>query len=172
MRRRTAIVAAVVGLGLILGWPTVAFAYDPNAIGITTSGCSVPGGSLTVNGTNFQPNESITLTLQGTTLGTPTADPTGSFGPTKVMIPPDTTPGDSYTIVATGTSGDSSSTGADIATSCGTASGLAFTGGAGSGSGLAFTGADIAAMSSVGAIALAVGGMLILTARRRRTSGV
>ena len=36
--------------------------------------------------------------------------------------------------------------------------------------GLAFTGADIAALSSVGAIALALGGMLILTSRRRRRS--
>jgi hypothetical protein len=33
---------------------------------------------------------------------------------------------------------------------------------------LAFTGADIAALSGVGAIALALGGMLILTGRRRR----
>jgi hypothetical protein len=125
---------------------------------------------LTVNGTNFEPSESITLTLQGMTLGTPTADSTGSFGPTTVTIPPDTTPGGSYTIVATGASGDSASTGFRIATTCAVNSGLAFTGGAGSG--LAFTGADIAAVSSVGAIALALGGMLILTGRRRRTTGV
>lgn len=171
MRRRTAIVAAVVGLGFSFSWPTAAYGYEPNAIGITTSGCSVPGGSLTVNGTNFKPTESVTLTLQGTTLGTPIADSTGSFGPTTVKIPPDTTPGGSYAIVATGTSGDSSSTAADIAASCATGSGLAFTPGASSG--LAFTGADIAALSSVGAIALALGGMLILTGRRRRrTTGV
>jgi hypothetical protein len=33
---------------------------------------------------------------------------------------------------------------------------------------LPFSGADIAALSGVGAIALALGGMLILTSRRRR----
>jgi hypothetical protein len=32
------------------------------------------------------------------------------------------------------------------------------------------SGADIAALSSVGAVALALGGMLILTSRRRRTA--
>jgi len=37
-------------------------------------------------------------------------------------------------------------------------------------SGLAFTGADIAALVGVGAVALGLGGMLLLATRRRRTS--
>jgi LPXTG-motif cell wall-anchored protein len=35
---------------------------------------------------------------------------------------------------------------------------------------LAFTGADIAAMTGVGAIALALGGMLVFAGRRRRVT--
>ncbi len=69
--RRNLILATVVGVGLTLGWSTAAFAgYDPNAIGITaSSGCAEPGGPLTVNGTNFEPNEAVNLTFNGATLG-------------------------------------------------------------------------------------------------------
>src|ERR1039458_8624618 len=131
MRRRIAIFSAVVGLGLSLGWSTVAFAasYDPNAIGITaSSACSVPGGSLTVGGTNFAPGESVTVTLSGTTLGTTTTGSANSFS-TTVTIPSTATPGTSYTIVATGASGDSSSTTIAVATTFTSRPALAFTGG-------------------------------------------
>jgi hypothetical protein len=175
MKRSLMTVATVVGLGFTYGWSTAAYAvYDPSAVGITTtSGCSAPGGFLTVDGINFEPSESITLTLRGTqaTLGTPTASSASSPSPgtfsTKVTIPSDTKQGASYTIVATGVSGDSASTVITIARTCAAGSGLAFTGEADSG--LA-SGADIAALSSVGAVALALGGMLILTSRRRRTA--
>jgi len=162
--------ATAFGVGLILFWATPAFAqpYDPNAIGITaSSGCSVPGGSVTVAGTNFEPNEPVTLTLNGATLGTTTSGSTSSFS-TTVKIPSNVTPGASYTIVATGTSGDTSSTVIKVAATCTAGSGLAFT--SGSSSGLAFTGADIAAASGVGAVALSLGGLLILISRRRRAT--
>ena len=166
--RRLGLAVAVVGLGLTLGWATVASAaYDPNAIGISTSSSATcDNGSLTVNGVNFEPSESVTLTLGSVTLGTTSADPNGSFS-TTVTIPPGTAPA-SYTIVATGASGDSSSTAITVSTSCAAGSGLAFT--PNSGGGLAFTGADIAAMAGVGALALALGGLLILAGRRRRTT--
>lgn len=202
--RRLGLIVIVVSLGLSLGWSTAAFAAYPTvAPGITTSsGCSVPGGSLTVGGTNFAapPPESVTLTLNGVKYSTITIS-APSFS-TTVSIPLDATPRESYTIVATGAKGDSASITITIPTTCaagsdlaftggalvasyvpvptvgsggGPGSGLAFTGGSGlaftpSPSGLAFTGADIAAVSSVGAIALALGGMLILTGRRRRRS--
>jgi len=167
VRRSLVATAVALGLGMIFFWSTPAFgAYDPNAIGITaSSGCSVPDGSLTVAGTNFEPNESVTLTVNGVTVGTTTVSSASSFS-TTITIPSSTAPGTSYTIVATGASGDSSSTSIKVATTC-AGSGLAFT--SGSGSGLAFTGADIAVVSGVGAIALTVGGMLILAGRRRRT---
>jgi hypothetical protein len=44
------------------------------------------------------------------------------------------------------------------------------TGGASGGGSLAFTGADIAATAGVGAIALALGGMLVFAGRRRRVT--
>ena len=76
----------------------------------------------------------------------------------------------SDTILATGASGDSGATMIAVDATCG--SGLAFTRDAGAGSGLAFTGADIAALATVGAIALGLGGFLILAGRRRRTTTV
>ena len=179
MKRNLLTVATVVGLGLTFGWSTAAFGqYPPVGVGISvTDGCSVLGGSFTVSGTNFEPGESITLTLHSTPVSTITtyANSTGSgagdFGPTTVTIPSNATPDNNTPIVATGGSGDSATITVDVASStCAASSGLAFTGAAGSG--LAFTGADIAALSSVGAIALALGGMLILTGRRRRTTGV
>jgi hypothetical protein len=171
--RRLGVATAAVSLALLIGWSTAAFAdYDPNAIGITTStSATCDNGTLTVNGVNFEPGESVSLTLNGSVvLGSAVADPNGSFS-TTVTIPASTAPGTAYTIVATGTSGDSSSTGITVAATC-TTSGLAFTPSASSGSGLAFTGADIAAMSGVGAVALGLGGFLILAGRRRRTSRV
>src|ERR1035437_349953 len=104
--RKVWLTMAVVSLGLTLGWSTAAFAttpvpYNPDAIGITTSGCSTPDGSLTVNGTNFGANELVTLTLNGTTLGTIETSSTNSFS-TTVTIPSSTRTGQSYTIVATG----------------------------------------------------------------------
>jgi hypothetical protein len=175
MVRRLGLVAAVISLGLSLGWSTAASAaYDPNAIGISTnSSATCDNGSLTVTGVNFEPNESVTLSLPGpVTLATAAATPDGSWS-TAVTIPPNTTPGQSYSIVATGSSGDSASTSVSVTATCTAGSGLAFTpGDPGSGSGLAFTGADIAAVSTVGAIALALGGLLVLTGRRRRTSRV
>jgi hypothetical protein len=176
--RRLGLAIAAASLALALGWSSAAFGdYPPNAIGITTSSsASCAGGSLTVSGVNFESNESVTVTLSGsTTLGTATADPNGSFT-TTVTIPAGTAPGTSYTIVATGASGDTSSTAITIDASCTPSSGVAFTPSSGTGtdpgSGLAFTGADIAAMSGVGAIALGLGGFLILAGRRRRTTRV
>jgi hypothetical protein len=167
--RRLLLTTAVVSLGLLVGWSAEAFgAYDPNAIAITTSGCSTPGGSITVDGINFVPNEAVTLTLNGiATLGSTSTNAASTFS-VKVTIPSTAAPG-SYTIVATGASGDKSSTSITIAANC-ASSGLAFT--PSSGSGLAFTGADIVATASVGAVALGIGGLLILAGRRRRTTQV
>jgi hypothetical protein len=108
------------------------------------------------------PNEGITLTLHSTpvVLGTTTASATGTFS-TTVTIPSNTTPG-AHQIIATGTTGDSAIT--DITVTGATISTATTTG-----SGLAFTGADIAIVSAVGAIALGLGGLLVLTARRRRS---
>jgi hypothetical protein len=158
MKLKLAFVAAVSVLGLAFATP--AFAYVPNAPAVTASLSSVgPGGSLTVSGDGFVPNSSIVVTLHSApvTLAVATADPTGAFS-VNVTIPSDTVPG-THVIVATDPDGDSAST--DLVVT-GTAVSVAAS------PSLPFTGADIAALTGVGAIALALGGMLILTSRRRR----
>lgn len=163
MRRKLGMGVVIIGLGMTLAWAAPAFAYGPGGVPNLTSSTSTtaPGGSLLVSGANFVPNEGITITLHSTpvTLATTTADPSGSFSVT-VTIPSNTTPG-THTILATGATGDSSSTTLVVSGSVTSATVT---------SGLAFTGADIAAMAGFGAIALAIGGMLILTTRRRRAT--
>jgi hypothetical protein len=159
MRGKLALIAVIAALSLGVASP--AFAYGPNAAAITSSTSTTgPGGSLTIFGSNFVPGETITFVLHSTpvTLGATTADPSGSFS-MNVTIPSDTTPG-AHTIVATGSTGDSSTT--DLTVTGGTASVAVAT------PNLPFTGADIAVVSGVGAIALAIGGMLLLAGRRRR----
>jgi hypothetical protein len=157
-------------------WASPAFAYGPNAPSITTNvSVVVPGGSLVVSGSGFQPGEAVTLQLFSTpvTLGTTSVDSTGAFS-TSVTIPV-STPLGNHTIVATGgTSGSTASTSIVVvaATTTGASTGGASGGASGSSSGgsLAFTGTDIAAMAGVGAIALALGGMLVFAGRRRRVT--
>jgi hypothetical protein len=164
MRGKLAVVTAAVGLALTLGWSTAAFAatsppYPPTGVPYVTTSSStvVSGGPLTVSGCSFQANESITITLQNSTsvvLATTTADSSGCFSIT-VTIPSNTAPG-TYTISAGGLAFTTITvTSAQVPVVATTKP-------------LAITGADIAALSGVGAIALALGGMLILTGRRRR----
>ena len=157
MRAKVALVVMAVGFGLSLSLAAPAFGYATPVPVVTTSTSSIgAGGSLTVSGCNFVPNEPITITLQNSpsvVLATTTTDSSGCFSIT-VTIPSNTAPG-TYTISAGGlafTTITVTSLVPVIATT----------------KPLAITGADIAALSGVGAIALALGGMLILTGRRRR----
>jgi hypothetical protein len=163
LRLKRAFVGVVIGLGFSFALATPAFAYANTPQIATNTSTTPPGGQLLVTGENFVPNELITLVLHSTpvTLGTTTSTATGTFS-TEVTIPADTTPG-AHTIVATGASGDFATT--DITVAATTPIPVTATS-----SGLAFTGADIAALSGVGAVALALGGMLILAGRRRRTT--
>ncbi len=118
MRRRLIVACATASLVIGLGWQVSAFARPlegPRAAFITTSsGISAPGGSLTVNGQNFAPGETILLTLfsHGVPIGGTSSNGIGSFS-TSVTIPSGTTPGE-HTIVATGATGDSANTGIDV----------------------------------------------------------
>ena len=116
MRRRLIVACAAASLAIGLGWQVSAFAYPPVAAVIATSSAvSSPGGSLTVNGQNFAPNESILLTLfsHGMPLGATASNVGGSFS-TRVTLPSSTTPGQ-HTIVATGATGDSAATAINVA---------------------------------------------------------
>ena len=157
MKGKLAFIGAVAVVSLAFATP--AFGYGPNAPTVYTSVSAIgPGGTLTVSGSNFTPNVTVTITLHSdpVVLGTTTSNGSGAYF-LVMTIPSDTVPG-THTIIASDAQGDTASTllvvtgAVPLATS----------------SGLAFTGADIAALSGVGAIALALGGMLILTGRRRR----
>jgi hypothetical protein len=157
VKAKFALIVAVAAVGLSFSAP--AFAYGPNAATVGDSASSIgPGGSLTVSGSNFAPGDTVTIVLHSApvTLGTTTVNASGAFS-AVVTIPSDTAPGQ-HEIVASDTDGDSASTSLLVT---GTVP-LAAT------PSLPFTGADIAALSGVGAVALALGGMLILTGRRRR----
>jgi len=170
MRRRLAVVTVALGFAIGLGWSGVASAattgYPPVGPAIATNtAVTGPGGLLTVFGTDYVPFESVTLVLHSSTpvtLGTTTADSTGSFSD-PVTIPAGTALG-AHTIVGTGATGDSASTAITVVAAITPVAVVTST----STSELPFTGADIATMSGVGAIALALGGVLILTGRRRR----
>ena len=169
MHKLMRIVAMVaISIGGVL-WASPAFAYGPGATTISTNISTVgAGGSLIVTGSGFQPGETVTLVLHSTpvTLGTTPADSQGAFS-TSVIIPADTTPGN-HTIVGTGNTSGSTATTSIVVTSATTTGGTSNSGS--SGGGLAFTGAHIAAMAGVGAIALALGGMLVFAGRRRRAA--
>jgi hypothetical protein len=162
MKIKLAVISVIAVLGL--GFATPAFAYGPTAAAITSSSSAVgPGGSLTVDGSGFVPGGAITIVLHSTpvTIGGATANTAGTFS-TVVTIPSDTTPG-AHEIIASDDAGDTVSIALTVT---GSSTGVA--GPATATPDLPFTGADIAAVSGVGAIALALGGVLILTNRRRR----
>lgn len=169
MKPRILIATSALCVSVVLAFPTAAFAYPTSSSGtVSTSVFSAivdPCHSDTVSGSGYQANELVTVTLGGPNLvlTTATTDGTGSFSKT-FELPSSVRPG-SYSIASSGTSGDTSTTGLTVGTG-----GCAVTSAAVSGSGLAFTGADIAAVSGAGAVALALGGTLVLVARRRRRS--
>jgi len=118
MGRRIAATLVTVGLAVAIGWPTAAFAATSNYAGtpLATSGVAFTGtgtsvvapcGSTILTGLGFQPNEVITVTLGGATIGTATAGANDSFS-TTISIPAGTTPG-TYTLTSSAT-GHSSST--------------------------------------------------------------
>lgn len=172
MKATRILATAGLGLGLTLGVPVlsstasaapVLAAYGPTTgPSITVSPTVVaPGGTVTITCTGFDPGETVIIVLHTdpVTLGTATADPSGDVH-TTVTIPTNTTPGQ-HTITVTGeTSGLTLS--ATI-----TVEG-AVTAAAAPSSSLPFTGANVAATTGVGAGAVAIGGGLVLAARKRR----
>ena len=176
MKRKLVRIAAMVAISIggVL-WASPAFAYGPGATTLSTNISTVgAGGSLIVTGSGFQPGETVNLVLGCTsvTLGSTTADPQGAFS-TSVTIPASTPPGN-CAIIGTGNTSGRTSTTSIVVTSATTTGGTSNSGGTStsgsSGGGLAFTGAHIAAMAGVGAIALALGGMLLFAGRRRRVT--
>ena len=102
MGRRIAMTVTLAAFVAAVAWAAPASAgYNPNSVFVGTSTSAVdPCGSTTVAGSGFQPDEFVTLSLDGSTLGIAATGATGSFS-TTVTIPAGTNPG-TYTLISTG----------------------------------------------------------------------
>lgn len=153
----------LMSIALLLALPAAAGAqqYPPSAANLTVSD-STPGagGQVTVTGTGFAPGANVVITFESTpvTLATVTADAGGAFS-TVVTIPANATPG-AHTIKATGAGAG----GGTLVLSA------QVTVGGASGGTLAKTGANgILPLLLVAAGLVLVGGVLIVSVRRRQT---
>lgn len=161
IKRRLLFVSATAALVLGVGWEAAAFAYGPSGPSISTTTSTVPAcDSIGVIGVNFPPNESIILSIPAV-LGTSTSNSSGGFSD-QVTIPCNTIPGP-LTITAGSANGEEASTTVTVLASAPAVVTAAT-------SGLAFTGADISAMAGVAAVAVGIGGALMLATRRRRAA--
>jgi hypothetical protein len=158
----------IVMFGVIIA--LVAFAVPANAAGggyanpptVSVSNQSpAAGSSLQFCGTGFKPGETVTIALDnGTTFPSVVADSSGAFCTTLVL---GASLSGTHTITARGvTSGATASV--TIVVAGVSASGNPSTGG------LAFTGASVMGIGALGALFLAGGAALVLSARRRKAS--
>jgi LPXTG-motif cell wall-anchored protein len=99
MRRAGIVIMVMAALGLSLAVPASAQDYGAEP-GITCPDVVQAGGTLTLSGTNWLPESTVVLTIDGEVVGTPETDSTGSFT-TTVTIPADLEPGQ-HSLVATG----------------------------------------------------------------------
>jgi hypothetical protein len=128
-----------------------------------------PGGTLTLNGTGFKPNDTLTITLHSdpVTLGTVTADPSGAFS-TVVTIPADTAPG-AHTIVVSGTDGKTATFSLTVVAAVTATTAATAVLGAQvqqSSTPLAFTGLDAKQLLLVGLLFLLSGAFVVLTSAK------
>jgi hypothetical protein len=166
--RRLSCLILFASVGTVIGWSGVAFGYGtvvtPSTASCTISESIVPAGtSVTITCTGFAPLESVTFLLNDpTNIGSATTDASGDVS-SSVLIPSNSTPGPA-TITVAGASGDSATVSFTITTAGAVAPATISS----STSGLAFTGADIGIAAGIGAVALGLGGALVLVGRRRR----
>jgi hypothetical protein len=183
MKRIGRIFAAVLSIGVVLMFTGTAFAYGPAGAPVltATSTTVAPGGILTCGAANFQPNETVSLVAHSTpvSLGSVKASAAGAW--TATLTIPASLGAGAHQIVATGLSSGETATfnftvlGTAARSTGATATGATATGATSDGlpkAPLAFTGTDTIALTSVAAVALAIGGFLVLGSRRRRQEHV
>lgn len=156
------IAGGLICLSMMVGISGAAFAYGPNLPTLSTGpgggACSTAGCTVPITGTGFNPGSTVTLTGCGITPVTTVASATGTIS-TTVNIPAG----------AAGTCVITASDGTNTATTTITRSAPAATVAAVSTSPpVAFTGADLSALVAVAAIAIAIGGMFVLSTRRKK----
>lgn len=145
--------------------------YQPTATLVLSSSTARPGDTITASGTGCTPNATVSLFFGGVDLTTTTADSTGAFS-TQITIPSNATPGVH-----------------EISDSCGASSNITIlsasgTGGGGTGGGgsqeggVTNTGAPLARtgtnstipMTQIGFGLLAAGGVMLVLARKKRST--
>ena len=131
--------------------------------GSATGDSAAPGRKVVKVLTGFKPGEVVTVTLHSTpqTVATATADATGTV--TVAFTVPAGTPTGDHTLVYEGSMGTYFQEAFTVTAAAATSNA--------SSSSLAYTGADIALPLSLGVGALALGGGLVLAARRRSAEG-
>ena len=139
-----------------------------------------PGEAITVTGSNFEPNSSVTLVLTpgGTKLGTATSDSGGAFS-TQVTLPDSATNNGHFDIVATtGFTGTAScpvdpfqnlAIQAETDQNGGGGSGTGANAGGSSGGGLSVTGLDVAGLLALAAALIGTG--VVLNRKKTRVGG-
>lgn len=152
--------ALVVGAASSQGAPGYVKKPTLSLSSTNVNGC----GPVTVTGADFAANESVTLTLHTKVypLTTVQTDGTGGFS-VAVTLP--TGVNGTHTIVATGAKHDTASAKLTIS-NCGEAAAAPAAASAG---GLSTTGVAVLSIGGLGVVLLAVGMLLVLGARRRRT---
>ena len=147
---------------------TAPYGPGPCTANVTASPSTVAaGGSLTVGVTGNCDNQSLSATLASSkntvTLGSIATNSSGQ-GSNTFTVPSNLHPG-SYQLQVANAAGLAGATKVNVASSNSNAGGAS---NSKSGNGLAFTGTDAAMTAGFGAVAVGAGGILILSARRRR----
>ena len=154
-------VKTVARLTLIAGLLAVAYAAPARAGSVlsscefTVTGTVAPGNTVTVEGTGFQPDAELPISVNGTVVTTVVIENGGVLPPTDVAIPSDAEYPITISIPCSAGpgSGVATSTFQDPGSNVGN---LAFTGGSNTGT-----------YVGIGILAVAVGGVLVIGTRRR-----
>lgn len=149
----TAMLATSAGVQYVPGQPGI----------IVDPGCSPVGGNITVEGSGVPANSVVTITVNGTTLGTATANGDGDFLTASLPLPATLTSGQ-YTLHATTGSVDLTAT-LDVATGPCAVSAATVAQSPGT---LPVTGTNSGEWVKAGLSLVAIGGLLVLATRRRR----
>jgi hypothetical protein len=170
MTTKRLVAAMLAAFCVVLGWAAVAAKSNAApyrhaaAIAVSTANPAC-GGSMTVSGTDFAPNTTVTVTLHSKTvnLGTAQTDSSGSFTTSATL--PSGLDGP-HTLTVTDPSGNSASAHIKIA-KC---TGAAATGGENTGGETAVTGVAVLGIGAFGLLLLIAGAFLVISGRRRRAA--
>jgi LPXTG-motif cell wall-anchored protein len=159
-----AVVLAAFG-GIVAMAASAEAQYVPGTPGIIVDPtCSAVGGQITVEGSGVADSSTVTIQINGQTIGTATANDEGDFLTDKITLPSTLTSGD-YTVHALQGS-------LDLTATLGIATGPCAVAAANvtqsTSSTLPVTGTNSGDWVKAGLSLLAVGGLLVLATRRRR----